>query len=185
MIKKFHEFILESNSGKHFEYGCVMIYPKLTDWKNITSMMKKEDVYEPENPVRGIETDPHVTILYGLHSEVTESDVRGVLDKYLSKRLDIWTWGIGKFDNKDYSVVKFDIHSPILHDINKDLKKLPHTTDYPNYQPHMTIAYVKSGEADKYVKRFSKIKMEVDKIVYSTTSGEKFTYKLSQSVKSK
>lgn len=36
-------------------------------------------------------------------------------------------------------------------DINKKLKELDYKNDYPDYTPHITLAYVKSGEGEKYI----------------------------------
>lgn len=68
---------------------------------------------------------------------------------------------------------------PLLHEINKELKKLPHTNDYPDYQPHMTIAFVKPDSADKYLSNdYRKKFTNIDKVVYSMTNGEKVRYSL-------
>ncbi len=55
--------------------------------------------------------------------------------------------------------------------------KLPHTTDYPDYHPHTTIAYVKPGEGKKYVGKIDKpIMVKPNKIVYSKADGSKINY---------
>ena len=177
-IKKFNDFVMEK-SGDLYDYGCVMIYPKISNWKEITSIIKEEDVYLPEDPTYGRETNPHVTLLYGLHSNVTKEDIENVINKFKNKTIDIQIDGIGKFDNEEYSVVKFNVVSPILFEINKELTKLPHTSDYPDYKPHMTISYVKKGEADKYLSdKWKKSFSGIDKIVYSMANGEKVEFKL-------
>ena len=177
-ILKFSEFLMEK-SGDLYDYGCVMIYPRVSNWKEITSMIDEDDIYHPEDPTYGIETNPHVTLLYGLHNTVTKEDIENVIDKFRNKTIDIQIDGIGKFDNDEYSVVKFNAVSPILFEINKELTKLPHTTDYPDYKPHMTISYVKKGKADKYLShKWKKTFSDIDKIVYSMTNGEKIEFKL-------
>ena len=40
--------------------------------------------------------------------------------------------------------------SPDLHRINALLRQLPHTNDFPTYQPHVTIAYLKPGQGAQY-----------------------------------
>ncbi len=40
MIKKFDEFLENVKSGNLYPYGCVMIYPKVENWKEITSNYK-------------------------------------------------------------------------------------------------------------------------------------------------
>lgn len=180
MIKKFDEFLENGKGGNLYDYGCVMIYPKIENWKEITSIINSDDVYNSSDPAYGIENSPHITLLYGLHSNVSKEDVENILSKFKGKDINISINGIGKFDGDDkFSVVKLNVDSPILHEINKELKKLPHTSDYPDYKPHMTIAYVRPGSADKYLSGDYRNKFtNIDKIVYSMTNGEKVQYSL-------
>lgn len=179
MIKRFDEFLENKKNGSLYDYGCVMIYPKVENWKEIISTISNDDVYNPSDPTYGIESSPHITLLYGLHSNVTKEDVENALNKFKGKDIDISINGIGKFDDDKFSVVKLNVDSPLLHEINKELKKLPHTNDYPDYNPHMTIAYVKPGSADKYLSGdYRKKFTNIDKIVYSMTNGKKVQYSL-------
>lgn len=178
MIKKYVDFV-DSKSGSDFDYGCIMIYLKIDNWIEITSIISPEDVYEPENPSYGIDSKPHITLLFGLHPEVTPEDVESVLSKFRGKKIDININGISKFDNEDFSVVKLNVDSPILHDINAELSKLPHTSDFPEYNPHVTLSYVQPGKADKYISDNYKVNLQnIDRIVYSMTDGKKIEFKL-------
>jgi hypothetical protein len=51
------------------------------------------------------------------------------------------------------AVVVVRIYSPELHRINKELEDVAEwkASDFPDYKPHLTIAYVKPEVADKYV----------------------------------
>ena len=62
-----------------------------------------------------------------------------------------------------------------LHDCNAELSKLPHTTDYPKYHPHMTVAYLKKGMGKKYIEKLDSTKKELKPmyIIYSHPSGKK------------
>ncbi len=96
----------------------------------------------------GRETEPHVTALYGLHSEHPTA-----VKKILAEQGPI-KGAFGKvsiFEMPDADVVKLDIDSPDLHDLNARLRKLDHTNKFPDYEPHMTLAYVRKGEGAKYV----------------------------------
>jgi hypothetical protein len=58
-----------------------------------------------------------------------------------------------------YDVLKFDVRYPtksgaFLHKINSKLQELPHTNGFPDYHPHSTIAYLKSGSGKKYIEKF-------------------------------
>jgi len=92
---------------------------------------------------------------------------------------------ISMFDNADkgFDVVKFDVEGKDLFKMNKDFAKLPHTTDYPDYHPHVTIAYVKAGTGEKYLDDLSKedaLEISPNKIVYSKANGDKKEYKFNE-----
>lgn len=97
----------------------------------------KEDLHE-----KGQEEDPHITVLYGLHTNDSEP-VRAVM-----KTCDPVTASVGKlsvFELPDYNVLKLEIKSPGLTKLNKKLKDsdLEATITFPDYNPHVTIAYLK------------------------------------------
>jgi len=178
MIKSFLEFNEAKKSGDIYPYGCVMIYPNVENWDETTSMISPNDVYKTA-PRYGIETDPHVTLLYGLHPDVTKEDVKRVVNRFKKRKFNIKVDGIGKFDENKFSVVKLNIDSNILHQMNAELKKLPHTNKYQDYEPHMTIAYVKPGRADRYLSdNYKETFTSIDRVVYKMTDGSKAIFKL-------
>jgi 2'-5' RNA ligase len=138
--------------GRH-QYGCVMIYFGFP-----TDVIKMQDTIRPDHLCTddgntGIELEPHCTLLYGLHEEVTLEDVTNVLDKYTFGDLKLHNPSL--FENEKFDVLKYDVAYPIrsgayLHKANVELTKLPHTTSFPDYHPHCTIAYLKSGKGNHY-----------------------------------
>lgn len=103
--------------------------------------------YGGESSELGRETEPHITIKYGLHdgkAEATASVLSGVgpIKAKIGK--------ISLFKNDKFDVVKLDIESPDLHRLNKKIAELPHTDTHPTYTPHITLAYVKPGAGQKY-----------------------------------
>ena len=53
------------------------------------------------------------------------------------------------------------------------MKELPNTSKFPEYHPHITIAYVKSGKGKNYVKSFENDRiLSGDELVY-TWKGHK------------
>lgn len=175
--------LLNEGSGGH-EYGCVMLYLPIEKkwWDKITKEIKKEDVYSPEGERDyGIQPydEVHVTILYGIHNDVPDEDVEALIDNMVAPEVTLSK--IGMFDNKakGFDVVKFDVSGQDLHDMNKMFKDLPHTSDYPDYHPHATIAYVEAGEGKKYTKTLSKedsFTIKPNKIVYSKADDTKKEY---------
>lgn len=97
----------------------------------------------------GREDNPHVTVKYGLHTS-RASDVHPVLTD--EPPVDLRFGKTSLFETPDYDVVKIDIHSPDLHRLNGKISKALKVTDtHPTYQPHATVAYVKSGLGKHYV----------------------------------
>lgn len=141
------------------EYGCLMVFLDVPIWEKITSIISPDDVYDM--PGYGIETEPHTTILYGFHDEVTSEDCFNLFKENMPvKPIKIGIKGISYFTgNPNFDVVKFDVESPELTELNEIMKALPHTSSFPDYHPHITIAYVKPGEGQKYVKPFEKNRM--------------------------
>lgn len=156
-----------------------MIYLDIPNWNEIISFINPEDIYRPEDPSKGLETDPHITVLYGLHDTVSDSDIQEVVNQIDSSRLNLKINGVGVFENKDFDVVKFNVESEYLHQMNSMFRALPYSSDYPDYKPHITIAYVKQGTGKKYEDRSFIYELpKVHKIVYSKPDDEKIEFNL-------
>jgi len=176
---------LLNEGAKGHKYGCVMLFldvPK-TWWKDVTERVEEEDIYSPEGERDyGIQPydEAHVTILYGLHDDIPDETIEELIDKMTAPELTLKK--ISMFDNKDkgFDVVKFDVEGDDLFKMNKKFTKLPHTTDYPEYHPHVTIAYVNAGTGKKYTKDLTEeeaLVIKPSKIVYSKADGTKKEYK--------
>jgi 2'-5' RNA ligase len=177
-----HVFLYESwlnaineDKGKHSS-ACAMLYLKCS-LEEIQSQIKEDDIYrgkEGDKRSYGLEDKPHVTLLYGLENDKVDPDkVMKICTSF--EYTDIRLHNISLFEGDDYDVLKFDADSEVLHQINAALSKLPHHTDFPDYHPHATIAYLKAGTGKDYVKKFEDVEMEVEpsKIVYSMPDGDK------------
>ena len=110
-LKNFEDFVNENKKKDEYGYGCVMLYFKFPDLKEIQKTINKKDLYK-KGEGYGFEDEPHVTLLYGLHSE--EIADKKVLDSvrdipYGKLKLH----NISMFDNPDYDVLKFDVQGTI------------------------------------------------------------------------
>ena len=171
-IKRYDQFLNESDS---YEFGCAMIEVPFDDWSQITGMIDPEDVYElEEDRSYGIQDNPHVTILYGLHGSVSPEELKSVLDRF-NGNLRIKIAGIGIFENEDFDVVKMNVvPDGGLQQLHDMISRLPNSDQYPEYKPHITIAYVKKGSGRKYEDpSFSREVSEISEICYSMPDGSK------------
>lgn len=160
-------------------YGCAMIYYHFNEMENIHKEIEEEDVYEkPYDGSYGLEDEPHCTLLYGLHEEVSTYEVRKVVEQH--------TFGTAKaenislFENGEYDVLKFEVKEEELYEVNEKLKQFPYTSSFPDYNPHLTVAYLKLGTGKKYVKKFKGKSYDIlpDKCVYSKADRTKTEIKI-------
>lgn len=166
--------LLEKKST--YTYGCVLLNLKFPQQKEIHSKIDKDDLYEEkDNDQYGLEKESHVTLLYGLHKEVTIDQIKEVLES-CTFPTKVKLKNASLFEN-DQDVLKFDVDSKQLSPINKKLKELPYTSKYSDYKPHMTIAYLQSGKGKKYVSLFKdkEYELSVQNCVYSQPDGSKTT----------
>jgi 2'-5' RNA ligase len=131
---------------------------------------------------KGRADHPHVTALYGLHTN-------NVLPVHLAMRKHgASSMKFGKTSlftgSPDYDVLKVDVDSPELHQINASLRQLPHTNKFPEFKPHMTVAYVKKGAGNKYVGRedLSGSDAPLNSVEFSPASGKPQQIVLNKSV---
>jgi 2'-5' RNA ligase len=179
IIKRYTQFVNESINGH--KYGCVMVEIPVSNWDEITSSIDPEDVYNEseDGETHGIQENPHVTILYGLHDNVTQEMVKSVFEGFTGS-INIEVDGIGVFENKDYDVVKFNVNPDgALQELHDELSKFPNSYQFPDYKPHITLAYIKKGLGKKYIRNDYKYEVKnVNKICYSLSNGEKIYFEI-------
>lgn len=166
--------ILKEQVQTKYEYGCVMLYFDFPTIDKIHGVINDEDIFQdPDDPSFGLETEPHTTLLYGLHDGVTKQNIKNVLDKFTFDTFKISNASL--FENENFDVLKFDVVGDGLYEANAELVKYPNTQTYPDYHPHLTIAYLKPGKGKQYVKELNGLEFELTPkyAVYSMPSGDK------------
>lgn len=135
----------------------------------------------------GIENRPHVTVLYGLHTDNFE-EVARVLENeppVTIKFGDIFIFPAE--GEREYDVLNFRVESPDLTRINKLLRESLDNTVQFSFKAHACIAYLKAGEGEKYIGLENKLtgtEITLDRLTFSSVDGLKVEIPLSGEVKS-
>jgi 2'-5' RNA ligase len=134
---------------------------------------------------KGKEDEPHVTILYGIKDALNGIKAIQTAQPKIAKLIPTISCTIKAltaFENPEGDVLKLDIDSKQMTALNTYLKSITeYTSTYPDYHPHLTIAYLKAGTAKKYTgdKRFDGRTFEVNEFLFCRKGGEKTPIKLS------
>lgn len=122
--------------------------------RDIWNQLPDEELYYDENfpGDYGIEKQSHVTLVPCLENSVDLN----ALKRYLRPLYEypLLLTNVSAFTNNDnYDVLKCDVANDILNATNKRIcADFPTFTEYKEYHPHMTVAYMKKGLTDKYHK---------------------------------
>lgn len=137
--------------GKEYSW-CYVELPKVFQKKILEfgEQIDKEDLFEGEAE-GGLEKDIHITLKYALTTE-TVKDIKDILKKEKGGKVHLSKSSI--FETDEYDVVKMSVESDDLQRLHNKINNLPHEDKYPEYIPHSTIAYVKSGCGKKYDGQF-------------------------------
>lgn len=162
-------------------YACLML--DCSDFKQelkaIQDQIDEDDIYTEEEG-HGLENDPHITVLYGIHDQ----DVESVKDQLgdLSP-CDYQLSGLSLFENEKFDVLKCSVKSADLKAMNKRCTdNLEYTNSYPDYVPHLTVAYLLPGTGKKYTSIKSdkfKVDLSSGKYIFSTKDSKKTKWTVS------
>jgi len=178
MIKSFNQFLKESQS--RYEYGCVMVDYNFANWSDLLDSIHQEDIYKVEGKNYGLQPRPHLTLLYGIHDTVTDEQIQSCFQDATEDDFKVEISGISLFENPEFDVVKLEVNkTPKLEEIYKNLSEFPNSNQFPDYKPHITIAYVKKGLGQKYVDPNYKYQIKnISKIVYVRPDKSEYNIQL-------
>lgn len=166
MIKNISDFIKQAALRLSHQFSSIQV-----QFPNVIA----KEIYQwglqniPEDDLihKGREDDIHVTLKYGLHYH-DPFEIRSIFSG--CGPIELTLGPISVFENSGEDVVKIDINSPKLHELNKKVcEKFPYTDKHPKYVPHCTLAYVKPGCGKKYAGRqdFMGKTVKVNSILFS------------------
>jgi hypothetical protein len=155
------------------KFSCVMAWLNGADYiPNISRELIGNNSYSDGTHADGVEDEPHVTLLYGLHTNNPLEIMPYLAD---TKSFEITLGKCSKFSPAEYDVLKCDVEGEELYRLNSLLKTLPYTNSYNEYIPHLTLGYVKPGSCDHLVGQniFSGHKFTINTLVFSDSNSNK------------
>lgn len=120
-------------------------------------------------PNKGYDKSPHITLATGIIDEAPEKAFK-LLEKQEPFEVTLGEIGCFKKEDKGYDVIKIDIVSPILEELNASILNDLEVNDSTRpYSPHITLAYVKPFMCDDIVgnNEFEGMEVPVKGYVYS------------------
>lgn len=192
--KEYDKLKLEDNKliifKKDVKFDCIMLSSDIDkkDWDDFLKIIDEKDLYlgetqkDIDDDEYGLESEPHITLLYGIHPK--ENDKEEILDWLKTlKPIELELSKIGIFENEKFDVVKIEIKpTEQLLKYRKHIEEtFKNTQTFDGYNPHMTLAYVKTGKGKKYIQTLKeKLKLNFNEVIYSDSSYKKKYIKLKE-----
>ena len=143
---------------------------KITDWA-------LENIPDFHLAPKGIEFSSHITILYGFEEDSEEvlQRLKSLLIRYGPIIIEIGELSVFA-DSGDGVVLKLDVISPQLHELNSILRnEFAVESIHSEYIPHITIAYLLPEVADSYLELKSPIpsqRLQLDDLEWISADEE-------------
>jgi hypothetical protein len=180
-ITKVETDIKDDSQSEH-EFSCLMlnltpaVSAIVSYWSRRFIPKEKLSVEEGEDLLDGYEDTPHTTVKYGIHTSSPE-EVRDCLEGHGPVLLKLGK--VSKFEQKDkgIDVIHIEVESDLLREMNKDISSnLECTDEFNEYNPHITLAYVKSGSCDDLIGNdfFTMLSDTVDEALFAAKDGEEY-----------
>lgn len=161
------------------KFGCLMVNFAFTNWSEfIRRQVNQSDIYLDEtDPINnyGYEDEPHCTVLFGLnHGDDIVENLKKILPP-LEEINDILRGDMSIFESEKYDILKFDLSSEKLSQLNANLKaNFKNSDQFDEYKPHITIAYIQKGKGINYTKdNLQKVPLFPSEYIYSDPEQNK------------
>ena len=172
-----------AKEGVDYDYSSLQIdlpqevSSRIIQWGK--AHIPEENLYDTEEKKFGRENDIHVTLLYGIIDKKPKR-VQELLSEVAPFEVRLGLVSFFK-DHKDRDVVKIDVESSDLLKLHYDIRKgIDNKNDYPTYNPHVTVAYVKKRSCDDLIGDDFMLnkKFTVNTVVFSSSEGTKVDVQL-------
>ena len=118
-------------------------------WGDVLEKIHREDLFRSEEEYTGgLELQPHVTVLWGLEPTVHDDLLIRILESV--QDLEVTFGEVNAFHQDEYDVLKYEVESEVLSELHDVLLHFPNSYEFDDFNPHMTIAYLKEGFSDRY-----------------------------------
>lgn len=166
-----------------YKYGCILmaISDAISDWLSEWSKrnIPESDLYiDPDTGMNGYETDHHISLLYGL-GDINADEIDGHMNDAVSMIPEFDLGEVSRFSTNDnFDVIKVAIPRGLLDDMHSHLSSIPHEKIHSEFNPHITLAYVKKGTCPHLDgnKDFIGIKDKPQALSYCDRFGDSLEY---------
>ncbi len=127
------------------------------------------------NNIPGREYDQHITIKYGLETN-NPLDVLDVIEQRRITPFEIELRQVYLFEKDLYDVVMIEVAETGLTMLHQAfMTDLPNEETYPEYHPHITLAYVTKGMGQAHIGAadFDGFKIYVDRVTFGSKDRHK------------
>lgn len=148
--------------------GCLMMRLEVEDWIKLRDIIDEDDLSDS-----GIDSSPHITLVFGLDSLSNTKEIKEVLKScdMIGTEIELSKTNVFKNENDvlHYTIIEPSLYSKLKLSHLKISSSIDSKLTHKDYKPHVTIAYLKSGTSDKYIAKIPKLLGKVTNYWYSTT----------------
>lgn len=152
LIEKLHKY-----DYVYVDMNQLLSYIQNEEFHKFQNELDENLIYTAEDDEYGIDRNHHITLFYGLlHKENSISTRSKLIKQFIYRNIDDFTLAIKEIsffrhDDSPYDVMKFDIESDFLNKVHYFIEEsFENENTFKEYQPHMTIAYIKKGAFSEY-----------------------------------
>lgn len=134
-----------------------------------------KNLHNNAKDTKGREDEIHCTLLYGITSPEPDDKILSIFKKVKPFKVRLGLVTLFR-DKPDYDVVKIEAESSDLQKLHYEVENSAGViSDFPTYQSHCTIGYVKKNTADGLNgnETFKGKTFTIDEIIFSSLNGNK------------